>query len=93
MEIVENRRGRLSRPFLSPRDNFSKSYGKKQIWSERTGGTHAPRGRVQIPESARAGGSKPLGGLRGLRAAAPNRSGFRHKWSRKTPPAILYNLH
>ena len=34
-QIVENRRGHLSRPFLSPRDNFSKSYDENQIRSER----------------------------------------------------------
>ena len=43
MEIVENRRGRLSRPFLSPGDNFSKSYGKNQIWSERQRAGRADR--------------------------------------------------
>ena len=85
MEIVENRRGRLSRPFLSPGGDFSKSYDENQIWSEWTGGTHAPRGRVQIPESARAGGFKPRRGLRGLRAAAPTRSGFRHNVSKNYP--------
>ena len=35
VQIVENRRGRLSRPFLSPGDNFSKRYDENQIWSER----------------------------------------------------------
>ena len=35
MEIAENRRERLSRPFLSHGDNFSKSYDENQIWSER----------------------------------------------------------
>ena len=35
MEIVENRRGQLSGPFLSPGDNFSKKYDENQIWSER----------------------------------------------------------
>ena len=70
MEIVENRRGCLSRPFLSPGDNFSKRYDENQIWSERNGGTHAPRGRVQIPESARSRAGSNPSGLRGLRAAA-----------------------
>ena len=35
MQIVENRRGRLSRPFLGPGDNFSKIYDENQIQSER----------------------------------------------------------
>ena len=35
MGIVKNRRGRLSRPFFSPGDNFSKNYDENQIWSER----------------------------------------------------------
>ena len=35
MEIVENRRARLSGPFLSPGDNFSKRYDENHIWSER----------------------------------------------------------
>ena len=43
MEIVENRRGRLSRPFLSPGDNFSKSYDENQIWSERQRAGRADR--------------------------------------------------
>ena len=34
MQIVENRRERLSRPFLGPGDNFSKSYDENQFWSE-----------------------------------------------------------
>ena len=33
-QIVENRRGHLSRPFLSTRDNFSKSYDETQIWAK-----------------------------------------------------------
>ena len=33
MQIVENRRGRLSRPFLGPGDNFSKSYDENRfVW-------------------------------------------------------------
>ena len=32
-QIVENRRGRLSRPFLGPRDNFPKSYEENQYFS------------------------------------------------------------
>ena len=43
VQIVEDRRGRLSRPFLSPGDNFSKSYDENQIWSERTTGVHTRR--------------------------------------------------
>ena len=30
-QIVENRRGSLSRPFLSPGDNFSKSYDENRF--------------------------------------------------------------
>ena len=37
MEIVENRRARLFRPFLSPGDNFSKRYDENQIRAERNG--------------------------------------------------------
>ena len=48
MQIVENRTVRLSRPFLGYGDIFPKSNDENQIRSERTGGTHAPRGRVQI---------------------------------------------
>ena len=33
-QIVENRETQLSSPFLSPRDNFSKSYDENQIWSD-----------------------------------------------------------
>ena len=33
---MENPGGHLSRPFLGPWDNFSKSYDENQIWSERT---------------------------------------------------------
>jgi hypothetical protein len=33
VQIVENRRGRLSRPFLSPGDKFSKRYDENQIRS------------------------------------------------------------
>ena len=33
MQIVENRRGRLSGTFLSPGDNFSKSYDENRfVW-------------------------------------------------------------
>jgi len=33
VEIVENRKTRLSRPFLSPGDNFSKSYDENRfVW-------------------------------------------------------------
>ena len=35
-QIVKNPGGHLSRPFLGPGDNFSKSYDENQIWSERT---------------------------------------------------------
>ena len=84
-QFVENCEGHLSRPFLSTGDNFSKSYDENQIWVERNGGTDAPRRRVQIPESARVrAGSNPRG-LRGLRAAAPRKSGFRHNFSKNYP--------
>ena len=43
-QIVENRRGRLSSPFLGPGDNFSKSYDESQIWWERQGYVAAARG-------------------------------------------------
>jgi hypothetical protein len=33
-QIVENRRGRLSRPFLGPGDNIPNSYDENQIRSE-----------------------------------------------------------
>ena len=33
-QIVENRRGRLSIPFLGPGDFYSKSYDENQIWSK-----------------------------------------------------------
>ena len=33
---MKNPGGHLSRPFLGPWDNFSKSYDENQIWSERT---------------------------------------------------------
>ena len=34
MQIVDNRRGRLSRPFLGPRDIFLASYDENQIRSK-----------------------------------------------------------
>ena len=53
MEIVENRRGRLSGPFLSHGDNFSKSYDENQIFTRgvrtrRAGGfkSLSPRARA-----------------------------------------------
>ena len=49
MEIVENRRGRLSRPFLSPGDNFSKSYDENQIWSERHSQNQQGQKSAKIP--------------------------------------------
>ena len=36
VQIVENRRGRLSRPFLGHGDNFSKSSDENQTRSKRT---------------------------------------------------------
>ena len=84
MQIVENRRGRLSRPFLGPGDNFSKSYDENQIWSERDGVRTRRAGGLKSLSRARAGGFKPLG-LRGLRAAAPTGSGFRHNFSKNYP--------
>ena len=50
VEIVENRRGRLSRPFLSPGDNFSKRYDENRLviqncwWSENQILRGGPRG-------------------------------------------------
>ena len=61
MQIVENRRGRLSRPFLSPGDNFSKRYDENQIRAERNG-----------VRARRAGGFKslsPAGSNPSVRAA------------------------
>ena len=43
-QIVENRETQLSSPFLSPGDNFSKSYDENQIWSKCTGRVAAARG-------------------------------------------------
>ena len=74
MEIVENRRGRLSRPFLSPGDNFSKSYDENQIWSER----HARRPRRPL-------GFEPARAARAYPPSAPPRSGFRHNFSKNYP--------
>jgi hypothetical protein len=34
LQIVENRKGRLSGPFLGPNDNFSKYYDENQIRTE-----------------------------------------------------------
>ena len=44
MQIVENRRGRLSRSFLGPADNFSKSFDENQIRSERQAAGRADPG-------------------------------------------------
>ena len=38
MQIVENRRGHLSRPFLSPEDIFSESYDENRFVWQRYGG-------------------------------------------------------
>ena len=72
MEIVENRRGRLSRPFLSPGDNFSKSYDENQIWSERHGQISLGPKSVKIPCLTAA-------------IQLPYKYGFRHKCSKNYP--------
>ena len=81
MQIVENRRGRLSRPFLSHGDNFSKRYDENQIRAERNGVRAHSAGGFK---SLRPAGSNPRG-PRGLRAAAPTGSGFRHNVSKNYP--------
>jgi hypothetical protein len=43
-QIVENRETQLSSPFLSPGDNFSKSYDENQIYLKRQGYVAAARG-------------------------------------------------
>ena len=81
MQIVENRRGRLSRPFLSPGDNFSRSYDENQIWAERNGVRTRRAGGFKSLSPA---GSNPSG-PRGRRAAAQTGSGFRHHFSKNYP--------
>ena len=72
MEIVENRRGQLSGPFLSHGDNFSKKYDENQIWSERHGQISLGAKSVKIPCLTAA-------------TQLPYKSGFRHNFSKIYP--------
>ena len=85
MEIVENRRGRLSRPFLSPGDNFSKSYDENQIWAERQRAGRADLWGLNPPARARTQGFEPARAARAYPRYAPPRSGFRHNFSKNYP--------
>ena len=90
VEIVENRRGRLSRPFLSPGDNFF-----EKLWRnpDLVGAARPKSAGPKISQN-------PVPNPRHTTAI---QICFRHnfsknyphdlKWFRKTPPAILYNLH
>ena len=52
MQIVDNRRGRLSRPFLGPGDIFWESYDENQIWSKcvhALGSDAQISGAIQLP--------------------------------------------
>jgi hypothetical protein len=101
-EIVENRRGRLSKPFLSPEDNFRKVMTKTRsgrsgpgVRTRRAGGfkSLSPRARAgSNPWSVCAACALPLRPdlvfVITFRKIIPRTS----KWSRKTRPAILHNL-
>ena len=78
MEIVENRRGQLSGPFLSPGDNFSKKYDENRL-------PYITAGDLRTKSCAAARVAAHADPAVYTRTLAPTKSGFRHNVSKNYP--------